>query len=280
MSEDAYFRTVLECKDDLDRKINFSTVGMIMGLGIDSMLPDKRQFDAYFHNVADAASSLLKMNDHFRKYITEEERFLEEYRVKFINDPDVNSHSSTPAVSLMTELDGFLSHFKGGLDSLAKTFNLLFGFAFDAWHKKDGQSGLPIINSIERNLNNQLKDKSKNLIRYMRENTEWLTSIVSLRDDIHHKGGLKNVSDVLYNFRTKEVIPQIITLQSGHQMLVRSFISMTMDDAVEYFNAVLCFCLEIRAFGGMLIRENPKKEFPYYQWAIKISDDKPVSDIM
>lgn len=272
-NEDHFLSTILECKDDLDKKIQFSTVVMIMGLDVNKfILTDKNLWDDYFGKVVNLARSLQKMNEHYRKYVAEEKRFLEEFRIK-CSTSNQNTHSATAAVSLSTELDGLLSHFKSGLDTLATTFNPLFGLKFDAWHKgKDEfgseKSGIKIINSLEKNLENAQKKKAEHLVKYIKENMKWTTYLVELRDKVHHHGGLKKVSDVFYNFKTKEVVPQIIFHKKDSKELVGDFMFRTLNESIEFFNDILVLCLEIKAPGNDMFIRKSGEEFPPFRWMV------------
>ena len=272
-TEDHFFSTILECKDDLDKKIQFSTVAMIMGLNVHNFIfVDNKLWDDYFGKIVNLARSLQKMNEHYRKYVIEEKRFLEEFHTR-CSASNQNTHSATTAVSLSTELDGLLSHFKSGLDTLATTLNPLFGLKFDAWHKgKDElgaeKSGIKIINSLTRNLENNEKMKAEPLINYIKENIEWATYLVNLRDKVHHHGGLKKVSDVFYNFKTKEVIPQMIFHKKDSKELVENFMLRTLNESIEFFNTILVLCLEIKAPGDDMFIRKSGEEFPPFRWVV------------
>ena len=269
--KDFVISTILECKDEIDRQINSSTVAMIMVLKVKNLIfyDNSKNHDDYFMKVKNVASSLQKANEHYRKYIIEERRFLDEYRDKCMSIPDANTHSSTTAVSLSTELDGFLSHFKAGLDTLATTLNPLLGLNLNGWHKKDNKSGLLVIRTLERNLGDSLKSGASHLIEYIQKNMDWVTYIVDLRDKVIHHGGLKRITDISFNFRDKNVTPQIIIHPSGSCETVSDFMLRTLNEAIEYFNTILILSLEITV-NGMSIIKNKEGELMPYQWAIKI----------
>ena len=107
-NDDNHFSTVLGAEDEIDKKIRFNTMGMVMGLNINNfILTDKEKWDDYATRIIELGTSLQKANSHLRKYKKEEKDFLSEYFEKH-SGSNQNTHSSINALGLTAELDGFL----------------------------------------------------------------------------------------------------------------------------------------------------------------------------
>jgi hypothetical protein len=275
-NDDFHLSTILGCEDDIDRKINLYTMGMVMGLNINNfILPEKAKWDDYATRIIELGTSLQKANNHLRKYKVEEKSFLTKY-LQENSKKDQKTHSSTTAISLTSELDGFLSQYKASLDTLVKTFEPLFNIKLKTWGKKKDpedskeKSGLKVIDALNRNFPEKNKHKIEPLIQFIRENIEWVSHNVDLRDSASHHGGLKNVSNVLYNYKERKVYPQVITHSNQFSETVVNYIDRTMDELVDYVTMVLILSLQAKAPGDMFIQENPEKEFPYFSWSIRL----------
>jgi len=268
--QDMCLKTVIETKDAIDKQIADATINMIFGLRLDNIVfRDKKIWEDYFGKVLNLTKNFLKANEHYRKYLAEEKRFLLDYKEKCLKDGNTNIFLATDSVGLNTEIDGFFSQIKSGIDTLATSFNPLLGSSFDGWHKtknKEGilKSGLRIINFLE-NFGEPLKSKVDGLKKIIQDNIDWLTYIVSIRDKIHHRGGLKNITEITYDFRNKEVIPQNIIHPEGKE-LVRDFLLRTLNNTIIFVNAVLALSILIKTPSGMGIQKNDKDEFPPYMW--------------
>lgn len=260
---------IIEAKDSLDTEIISSTINMVSGLNLETIVfRDKKAWEDYFGKSLNLAKSLLKANEHCRKYVSQEKKFLKEYRKKCIKDKNTNIFLATEPIGLNTEIDGFLSQVKAALDTLATTLNPLLGWKLNGWHKTKKKSGLEIISSLENNLNNVDKVKAGELKKIIENNIEWITYIVDLRDKVHHKGGLKCVTEVVYDFRFKKAHPQRIKHSAEAEEEVRDFLLRTLKDINIFINQVLIFSILIKAPGGMAIRSNEKGKYPPYNWVI------------
>lgn len=262
-------KKVIEAKDEIDTEIIFATINMVAGLNLETIIfRDKKSWENYFGISMNLTKSLLKANEHCRKYLKEEKRFLKEYRKKCIKDKNVNTFLATDCVGLNTEIDGFLSQIKASLDTVATTFGPLLGLSLKNWHKKSGKSGGEIISALENNLSNVDKERANVLKEVIIRNTEWITYIVTLRDQAHHKGGLKCLTDITYDFRYKKVNPQYIVHGDDGKEMVNDFMLRTMKDITRFINEVLILSILIKAPGGIGIKRNEKKEYPPFNWVV------------
>lgn len=264
--------SVIEPKDDIDTEIVNLTMSMMIGLQLDSLIfRDKKMWEDYFQKVLNLTKNLLKANEHYRKYLAEEKRFLEEYKEKCIKDPNTNIFLTTDAVSLNTEIDGFLSQIKAGLDTLATSLNPVLGLSLNKWSKANDstgkrKSGVKIVKSLD-NLGEPLRSRAEDLRKLIETNMDWITEFVFLRDNVHHHGGLKNITDITYDFRSKEVIPQTVIHGTGREY-VRNFLLRNLQDMSMFFNAVLVCSIHAKAPPGMRIQRNPPGHIPSHNWVI------------
>jgi len=250
--EEFQISTVLNSDDEINKRITFSTMGMVMGLSVNNMIiHDKKKWDEYAMRIIQIGKGLQKANSHLKKYKAEEEIFLHAYLEKH-TDKEQNINSSDSALSLTAELDAFLSQFKSVLDTLSKTFDPLYGLKFTTWGKKldlsdnKEKSGLKIIDSFNRNLKGDEKSKAEPLIEFITKNLDWVTHHVNMRDSASHHGGIKNVSDVIYNYKDKKVYPQSIKYRD-HSELVTVYMERTLNQLIDYVTRVLILSLEAKA---------------------------------
>ena len=273
----AHFAELLGCKDDRDKDINFSTTGMVMGFNLNnSILSDKKLHDDYFRCVLNIAISLQKANSHYRKYVENEEAFIKEYEKKHVGKGN-NSNSSTAALELVTEIDGVLSNYKSSLDSLAKTFSSMYGISIRGWHKakdSDGveKSGLRVLNTLG-NLPKETLVKTEPLRDYIMKNVNWATFLVSMRDDVHHSGGIKGVTNIVYDFEDDKVYPQFVVYEGGQKELVSEFLNRVIDQTIDFVRNVLLLTIQSKLHEDMFIVKNTKAEFPPYIFAVNFKKD-------
>lgn len=268
-------KKVIEAKDEIDTEIIFATINMVAGLNLETIIfRDKKSWENYFGISMNLTKSLLKANEHCRKYSKEEKRFLKEYRKKCIKDKNVNTFLATDCVGLNTEIDGFLSQIKASLDTVATSFGPLLGLSLKNWHKKSGKSGGEIISALENNLSDVDKERANVLKEVIIRNTEWITYIVTLRDQAHHKGGLKCLTDITYDFRYKKVKPQYIMHENDAGEMVNNFMLRTMTDVARFINEVLILSILIKAPNGMGIKRNEKGEYPPFNWVVFNAQEK------
>jgi hypothetical protein len=274
--EEFHFGVLLDTVDEIDSEINMSTAAMVMDLNVKGFILHSSQelFDAYFLRIIELATNLQKVNGHRRKYLAEEKRFIDEYRVK-ISKSEQNTHSSTTAVNLSAELDGVLNQFKASLDTLSKTFKQLFNIDFHTWGKKidktDGKkkSGQVIVEALKNQLPDEDKIKCNELIDYITKNLDWATAIVLQRDEVNHYGGLKNLSPITYNYKTKEIIPQIITHSDGRREKVSDYLERVTRELVIFVVTVLVLSIKAKAPGGdMAVRRIVKDGNYHFEWII------------
>jgi len=258
--------TVLESKDEIDKKIVDDTINMIVGLQIGNFLiPEKKKDEEYFGHIMNVAESLFKANSHRRRYIDQEKKILEEFKNKCLTNTNTVDLSIN-SVDLTSEIEGVLTQIKSALDSLARSFSPLLGLNLHGWHKKKKESGREVLDVIDKNLPNNLKDKSENLKNYIEKNIPWISYVVFLRDGIH-RGGLKNISAIIYRQTKKDVEPQHINYGNANEN-VTSFITRLLNEITEFSNAVILLSLLVKAPENMCIVKNEGKEWPPYTWRI------------
>lgn len=267
MEQQARLTKILEAKDKLDTKIIRGTINMVMGLKIDDfMFPDRKMFEEYFGHILNLTQSLCKANSHRRKYLEQERKFLKKFKKQSRKNPNTADLGINP-VELNTEIEGFLIHIKAALDSYAKSLNALFGIKLNGWHRVKKESGRGIVTALENNLPNNLKEKSKRLKEVIETNIGWITYLVFLRDSSPHHGGIKNITDVVYEQKYKKVIPQMICHSENQNEKVADFLDRQLSDIADFFNGIIALSLLVRSpFGGIVA--NDQSNWPSYNWVI------------
>ncbi|MEK9194271.1 MAG: hypothetical protein AAB884_00470, partial [Patescibacteria group bacterium] len=171
---------------------------------------DKQKNERFLGTIFGLSEALLKANEHRRKYLSFEKQKIEEVYNGAKQSSGTANMGFNP-IELTTEIDGFFVQIKSGLDQLARSLNPLFGFRFDAWHKAKNpksrmeESGFGILSSLENNLPKNKKDKSERLLELLRSNIGWLSYLVFLRDNPVHRGGAKNITQIIFE-RGKGVV--------------------------------------------------------------------------
>lgn len=237
---------VFDTKDEIDFAItkktmfNFvmqpNTEGLIFKQGSD----EKNRFTGY---VLELTQSLLKANSHRRKYLEIERKEIADL-IAENEDLEESYVGGANSIELHTEFDGFLVHIKSALDSLAKTTKPLFGFGFEKWEKSkdnsDGKSksGVKILNSLKRNLGSGPNEYKDLLIKLIEDNLEWLTFIVELRDKPVHKGKSAS-SDLVFNYATKIVTPQMLHYSNKTSEQVKDFMTRIIQEVLEFIHKFL-----------------------------------------
>jgi hypothetical protein len=273
--EQARLTQVLGSKDKIDTKIIRNTVNMIVGLKLDSfMLTDKKLHDEYFGHIMDAAQSLCKANNHRRKYLEQEKKILKKFKKKSMKNPNT-ADLGMKSIELDSEIDGVLSHTKAAMDSYAKSLRPLLGIKLNGWHRVKKESGREIVNALENNLPAGLKQKAEPLKKHIEDNMQWVSYIVFLRDSPHHHGGMKNVTEIVFQQLTKKVIPQMINHPNRMVEEVGGFLTRHMDGTADFFRDLIALSLLIKAPGSMGIAENTQTDWPSYNWFIITQNDQP-----
>lgn len=268
--EEMTLTTVISPQDDLDSEIVNDTINMVMALNMNDILVmgDKKLGEDLFGKSLDLAQSLLKANAHLRTYLTKEVGILATQKEKGQKDPNTNTHIGFNPVDLNNEIDGVLSQIKASLDTLAKMLNPLFGFSLNGWHKKGEMSGGEILKVIENNMPKQFKDKSKDLSEYIEKNAGYVSYIVWLRDQANHRGGIKGITSVIFNYKTQDVVPQKIIHPDKTEEYVRDFLLRTIEMMKSFINGVLVLSMHLKMGSGLVIVKNDKGTHPPYSWGI------------
>jgi len=220
---------------------------------------DKQKSDKFTGIILSLSESLLKANEHRRKYLFFEERKIEEIRRETRKNRGSANMGFNP-VELTTEIDGFFTQIKSGLDQLAFALNPMFGFKFKTWKKvknpKSGieESGFGILGSLENNLPENKKDKSGKLLELLRLNIGWLTYLVFLRDNPIHKGGEKNITQIIFECEKDKIIPQKIIHGEGKIENVGTFLTRTIYEVIGFISIFLLLSMELAGVGLLLVK--------------------------
>lgn len=268
MNESFTLTTFLEPKDEVDKNTMAKTITMAIGLQLDNLLlSDKLLFESYLGHIMDLTEKLLKVNHHRRKYIIQKERVIS-FLKQNSNSDENNTNSAYHSVELDAEIDGFLTQIKAALDSLVKTFEPLFGIKLLTWGKIGKESGRRVLVALQNNLSNTFKTKSQRLLDIIEDNIEWISYIVSLRDNANHHGGLKNLSNITFNRQIGDVVPQYISHTNGRTEEVSIFLERTVYEIVEFVHSVLILSLLTKSSDQLVIVRNEEEEFPPFRWGI------------
>lgn len=268
---------MLDAKDEVDRlilsEINNPAIFQLNPLNV-VFLGDKNKFEKFAGIVFDLSQLLLKANEHRRKYILYEKQEIEKAYAE-ANKTSGSTDMGFNPVELTTEIDGFLVQVKSSLDQLACTLDPLFGFKFEGWHKKNNpesgiqESGFGILLSLENNLPKSKKEKSHRLVELLKSNIGWLSYIVFLRDNPVHKGGAKNITQIIFERESKKVIPQMIIHGEGKIEEVGPFLTRTIYEVTEFINGFLLLSMELAGAGLVLIKTQDG-----YGWGIPNTEKK------
>ena len=261
----------IDPQDELDSEIVNDTINMIVALNMNDILfmGDKKLSENFFGKVMDLTQSLLKANEHFRSYISKEKDLLEKHKEYGLNNPNKNTNLGVNPISLNNEIDGVLSQIKAALDTLARALNPMFSFKLNGWHKdKKGKSGVDILKMIKNNLPENLKINSNNLYDYIENNSGYISYIVYLRDGPHHRGGLKNITQIVFDYKLQNVIAQKIIHPDGTEELMVDFLLRTIKTVKNFINGVLILSMHLKMGVGLVIVKNDNGNYPPYSWGI------------
>ena len=235
---------------------------------------DKQKNERFLGTIFGLSEALLKANEHRRKYLSFEKQKIEEVYNGAKQSSGTANMGFNP-IELTTEIDGFFVQIKSGLDQLARSLNPLFGFRFDAWHKAKNpksrmeESGFGILSSLENNLPKNKKDKSERLLELLRSNIGWLSYLVFLRDNPVHRGGAKNITQIIFERGKGVVIPQRIMHGEGKIEDVGPFLTRTIYEVIGFFSGFLLLSMELAGAGLVLLKTQNG-----YGWGIPNNPDK------
>ncbi len=277
MYEQARLTKILEAKDSLDHKIMSQNLNMIVGLKIESFIvTDKKKYESYFSHIFEVTQSLYKANSHRRNYLKKEVKTIKEFKRSSRKNPNTADLGINP-IELNTEIEGVLIHVKAALDSLAKSLDSLLGFNLGGWNKKgEGkESGRKIIEAIDHNLPEELKEKAKGLREHIEMNIPAISYIVFLRDGAPHRGGIKNITDIVYQQARKRVIPQMIRHEGDVYEKVGDYLTRLLTEISSFTQGVTLLSLLVRTPSGLSVIKNRDGQWPPYYWNLgEISDEK------
>lgn len=254
---------VFETKDEIDQEIYQKImINFVSQLSSDGIIfaGDKKKQEEFTGCIFAILQSLSKANSHRRKYVEMEKDEME--KLYTLNAEDSGSYvGAFVPVELNTQFDGVLVHVKAALDSLAKATKPLFGFNLPTWKKvrdADGKekSGLAIVKSL-KNITRTPDEKLKQLIEFMEKNIDWITYIVTLRDNPVHKGGTLT-SNLIFSEHTKKVTPQLVIHPDGQKEQASAFMERNMKEIVEFMHIFLMLSFNFKALHNMTVAFDEK----------------------
>ncbi|MCX6735789.1 MAG: hypothetical protein NTZ13_01775 [Candidatus Parcubacteria bacterium] len=269
--------TVLQAKDDIDSYILSEIVQLPMYLQAEVLIffgrnKEDKPHEKHFGQMIDLGHILTKTNDSLRNYEKVQKESIETFREKSLKDTNQNIYLTTKSPELDREIDYFLSGIKSALDQLGQILGHILDENIDGWHKgvENGKelSGIKIVRKLQ---SLKLKDEYKsqryqNLIDHLEVNLEPLTYLVKLRDMTHHRGGMKNISDIMFDSDTKQVQPQVIHHSKDEAELVLGFMKRTMVDFNLFVNNFIILTYMLKAPGDMAVQ---RRDNPFgYNWVI------------
>ena len=257
-------------KDNIDSDIIRDHLMAIMILQIKNLLNSKDKFEKYFNYIRDCTEHLLKANSDLRRYVEEEKKTIENFKEKNLNKYTVTYNALNP-VELNALVDDFLVQIKGSFDTLAQSFQPIFDVKIHGWHRIKNKSGKNVVNNLN-NLAKSEKEKAQDLIYFIEKNTEYITYIVDLRDGIH-RGGLKNISHIFYDYKKNTIIPQIISHPNGQREYLLDFLKRTISEISQLTSSIMFLSLLALA-PGLAISRNTNDKVQPYSWHIITSIKK------
>ena len=269
--------TVLQAKDEIDAYILNEIVQLPMQLQVEHVVffgrgKDDKSYEKHFGQMLDLGDLMTKTNDALRNYEKVQKESMNTFREKSLKDTNKNIFLSTRSPELNREIDYFLSGIKSSLDQLAQILGLILDTKINGWHKgtENGKelSGIKIVRILKKLLpeDKNRQKRYQNLINHIETNLEPLTYLVKLRDKANHRGGLKNISDIMYDSETKKVYPQTIRHSKNEAELVLGFMKRTMLGFNTFANSFIILAYMLNSPSDMVIqrRNNPVA----YNWAI------------
>ncbi len=237
-------------KDDIEKHLiedvltivlNSNTQSLINHWGATKFNKDKIGED-YLMTIIDVVRSLMKANHHRRNYL-DQEKVIE----KEIIELNKNTDSGVPVVyerqDLISEVDAFLIQLKSALDSLAKSLNPIFNLKINGWHKgkrkgsKIEESGIKIINTLN-NIESELKNKADDLINFIENYIDYISTIVFLRDRPVHHGKIKNIQGFLYYIEGKKLIKPKLVFKNKNINL-SEFLETTIKNFIDFTELII-----------------------------------------
>lgn len=268
--EPGEFGTQFKAEDLIDKIILTEITEPVIALKVETFVftGNKELKDLYMTKVIDVTQNLFNANRHRRNYQTKEKMEFKRFKKESIKNPNKHLDIFEFPHELTIELNGFLGSLKSALDSLAQALNPLLSSSFDAWHKgkdTDGKekSGLKILNYI-KNMPKDLQPKLRPMVVTMERDIDWLSYLVRLRDSPVHHGGMKNVSKLIFEQKTRTTKGQIITHEDGSAEPVSEFMKKTLDRIIYFVKILLMAAIHIRVNGfvvGKLIQGNQTTYF-------------------
>lgn len=269
--------TILQAKDDIDNYILSEIVQLPMQLQAEVLVffgrdKEDKPHEKHFGQMIDLGHILTKTNDALRNYEKVQKESIDIFREKSLKDTNKDIFLTTKSPELDREIDYFFSGIKSALDQLGQILGHILNEKIDGWHKsvENGKelSGIKIVRKL-KSLKPQEEYKGQryqNLIDHIETNLEPLTYLVKLRDMPHHRGGMKNISDIMFDSETKQVQPQVIYHSKNEGELVFGFMKRTMVSFNLFVNNFVILAYMLKAPKDMAIqrRDNPVG----YNWVI------------
>lgn len=271
------FGTILQAKDDIDNYILAEIVQLPMQLQAQVLVffsgdKDSKPHEKHFGQMIDLGHILTKTNDALRNYEKVQKESIEAFTEKSLKDTNQNIYLTTKSPELDREIDYFFSGIKSALDQLGQILGHILDEKIDGWHKstENGKelSGIKIVRKLKalKPEDEYRGQRYQNLINHIETNLEPITYLVGLRDEVHHRGGMKNISDIMFDSDTKQVQPQVIHHSKEEAELILGFMKRTMVSFNLFVNNFVILAYMLKAPKDMAVqrRDNPVG----YNWIV------------
>lgn len=264
-------------KDDIDRYLIYTVTQIVLNSSTMTLIKywGQKNFEnditdeKYLKIIIDVTTSLLKANHHRRNYLKYEKEIEAEILQKNKNiNEGVDLIEERP--DLISEVDSFLVQIKSALDSLAKSFNPIFGLKIQNWGKgtiqgkKGKKSGVKIINALN-NTPTSIRSRVKDLIGFIEDNIDYISAIVWLRDSPVHHGKIKIVRGFIYKFKEKKIIRPQIIFKNGKEIPLSDFLDLTIKNIINFVENIIVISLS-NLTPGLFLAKISENE---YQWRKK-----------
>ncbi len=216
----------------------------------------------YLLTIISVIKSLYKANHHRRSYKRYEKEFYEQLLKESLK-AETAIDLIYSKFDLSSEVDSFLAQIKASLDMLATSLNPLFGLKIHGWHKKHNKSGQEILDILERQLPKDKLVRTAKLRELVDKNIEYITKIVSLRDQPLHKGGLDALKGFRYVIKEKKLYKPHIVYSEKEVEYVSDFLDKTMSNFVKFTQWFIVLSLS-SIIPNMELRQGKDKKFNWY----------------
>ena len=269
--------TILQAKDDIDNYILAEIVQLPMSLQVEHLVffgknKEAKPHEKHFGQMIELGHLLTKTNDSLRNYEKVQKESIETFRERSLKDRNKNILLTTKSPELDREIDYFFSGIKAALDQLARILAHILDEKIDGWHKgvESGKelSGVKIVRKLKQLKPEDVRrgERYQNLVNHIESNLEVLTYLVKLRDSFHHRGGMKSITDIMYDSETKQVRPQVIQHSKDQAELVLDFMKRTIVSFNTFTNNFIILTYMLKAPNDMAVQRRDNQIG--YNWVI------------